>query len=422
MIDEQFKKQRSTIVACTIITFVVFLLVCIVIIIGFATAGGTSIRNVYNVTYDNETSWEQVAEDIGGNALEFYCAGNASVSSGSGFVLTFDDDGCAIAMTNFHVVEDLYASYSAQYTLYVKTMYESGTYTQTCQVLGYDEYHDVAIVKLNDVYKSDTFIDLMAEGTDYFATATIGEDVGAIGNAISEGLGMVSGIVSKNSTVIKYSESTRLAKCVPVIQTTAATNSGMSGSGLFNSNGQLIGINTYKADDKDDINYAVPIDIVLSIYDNVMSGDIDSDDAVNLLNIDSGNSTYKACVTEIQSGYYQFNAFGIASSTGESVTIHSNMGFSGVLLNGRGEDSAGLVGDSENVGLYVNSSNVSGLSAGQTITEINGRKLDGTYANLFSTMYDLQVVGQTDDGDAVSLVCSDGTTVEWTGIYKVVSR
>ncbi len=85
----------------------------------------------------------------------------------------------------------------------------------------------------------------------------IGQRVFAIGsplglvNSISDGI--VSGM--------------RLHKGVQVVQTTAPISSGNSGGGLFDSEGQLVGITTFKIEKGENLNFAVSSDYVIALMD-----------------------------------------------------------------------------------------------------------------------------------------------------------
>jgi len=93
--------------------------------------------------------------------------------------------------------------------------------------------------------------------TRTFRSLRIGERVYAIGspqglsNTLSEGL--ISG--KRSSKGIRY------------IQTSAAISSGSSGGGLFDRNGHLIGITTFKKKGGENLNFAVAIDEALRLLD-----------------------------------------------------------------------------------------------------------------------------------------------------------
>ena len=88
-----------------------------------------------------------------------------------------------------------------------------------------------------------------------YDTLNIGEDVYAVGSPKGLDLSLSSGIISqlRQGTITRY------------IQTDAAISPGSSGGGLFDSDGNLIGILTHKiADEKaEGLGFAIPADLVL---------------------------------------------------------------------------------------------------------------------------------------------------------------
>jgi S1-C subfamily serine protease len=101
----------------------------------------------------------------------------------------------------------------------------------------------------------------------------VGEDVVAIGNAL--GLGgkptVTTGIVSAVNRTISDGTST-LAN---LIQTDAAINPGNSGGPLLNSQGQVVGINTAKIPDASNIGFALAIDNLLPLIEDLRDGEGD---------------------------------------------------------------------------------------------------------------------------------------------------
>ena len=76
----------------------------------------------------------------------------------------------------------------------------------------------------------------------------VGEQVGAIGNALGYGQSVTTGIVSAKNRKLNSdgSEGDEDSDAVNLIQTDAAINPGNSGGALLNMNGEVIGINSAK--------------------------------------------------------------------------------------------------------------------------------------------------------------------------------
>ena len=169
-------------------------------------------------------------------------------SSGSGFILT--EDGYVV--TNYHVVQN-----ASNITV---TTHTGDEYDAT--VKGYDATNDVAVLKVEAE-------GLSAATIGSSGNLSIGDMVVAIGNplgrlAATETVGYVSGInreVTTDNTVIS------------MLQTDAAINPGNSGGPLFNSLGQVVGINSAKiadaAGEYENLGFAIPINEAKAVIDDL---------------------------------------------------------------------------------------------------------------------------------------------------------
>ena len=140
-------------------------------------------------------------------------------SLGSGFII--DDVG--IVVTNFHVIEN-----AEEITV---TLADEASFT--AKVLGQDQKTDIAVLKIDP---GDT--DLTAVPFGDSDSLRVGDWVLAIGNPFGLGGTVTAGIVSARGRDIgngPYDD---------FIQTDASINRGNSGGPLFNTDGEVIGINT----------------------------------------------------------------------------------------------------------------------------------------------------------------------------------
>ena len=118
---------------------------------------------------------------------------------------------------------------------------------------------DIALLKanlsdikaVNDQIKPITF----AQGY------SVGETVFAIGNAEGEGISATKGIISVDSEEILM-EVDGTQRTHRAMRIDAAIYHGNSGGGLFNRNGELVGITNGGDGDDQNINYAIPLSIV----------------------------------------------------------------------------------------------------------------------------------------------------------------
>lgn len=145
--------------------------------------------------------------------------GQEYTTSGAGSGVIYTTDGYII--TNYHVVGADTKTISV--VLYDGKVYE-GKY-----IYG-DEYADISVIKIE---KNDCTPAKIGDSTKM----VLGDTVLAIGNPLGYGLSVTDGIVSALARDVTVENTT-----MTLMQTSAAINSGNSGGGLFNIDGELIGI------------------------------------------------------------------------------------------------------------------------------------------------------------------------------------
>lgn len=169
---------------------------------------------------------------------------------GSGFIISND----GLVVTNKHVVSDLGAKYRV--------------------VIGKDE-----IAEVKEIYRdpiNDLAI-LKVEGKNLVSVEMgdsnqikVGGTVIAIGTALGQFRSTVTtGVISGVGRGITADDSMNGSeKLNNVIQTDAAINPGNSGGPLFNSSGQVIGVNVATSKAGQNIGFALPINLVKESIDN----------------------------------------------------------------------------------------------------------------------------------------------------------
>eukprot|EP00736_Rhodelphis_marinus_P003756 Rmarinus@m.23739 len=176
-------------------------------------------------------------------------------NSGSGVIINAD----GTVITNAHVVDG-----SSGATLKV-TLQDGRTFRG--RVLACDEASDIAVIKLAKVEKPLPFVK--------FGDSSVcrpGEFVAAVGSPLRLNNSVSAGIISNversgeelglESTPGRYSA---------YIQTDAAINSGNSGGPLINIAGEVIGINRMKTLGTDGISFAIPINSVKHVVQQLCS-------------------------------------------------------------------------------------------------------------------------------------------------------
>ena len=159
-----------------------------------------------------------------------------------------------------------------------KTYYEYGDRAIQGEYIGGSIQYDLAIFRastervlsINENVKAVTFAE------DYY----VGETAIAIGNPKSQGISVTEGIVSVDNEYITLSID-NVSRTYRSIRIDTALYHGNSGGGLFNAEGALIGIANAGNITDQNINYAVPIQIVKAVTDNIMYYYSDGDDTTN---------------------------------------------------------------------------------------------------------------------------------------------
>ena len=222
---------------------------------------------------------------------------NTVYGQGSGVIIEDDKEtGTAYILTNNHVVYDedcINADRLAETVNVYLYGYEYDNYAIAAQIIGTSITYDIAVLKISgsQIYKNSIASPASIKSSSY---VTAGDDVVVIGNAEGEGIAVSSGIVSKDSvnvamTAVLPDKTTKTVN-YRSIRTDAAVNPGNSGGGMFDKDGNLIGIVNIKsiAEDIDNMGYVIPSDILVNVYNNIR--DNASKKAVSLV---STGLTYK---------------------------------------------------------------------------------------------------------------------------------
>ncbi|HVV66641.1 MAG TPA: trypsin-like peptidase domain-containing protein, partial [Candidatus Saccharimonadales bacterium] len=131
---------------------------------------------------------------------------------------------------------------------------------------------DIAFLKINDAQGHKLPPAVLGDSSK----VQVGDDVVAIGNALGQFQNTVtSGIISGYGRSVQAGDSgdssgSSAENLVDLFQTDAAINEGNSGGPLVNLNGQVIGINTAIAGDAQNIGFAIPINDVQGLIDQVV--------------------------------------------------------------------------------------------------------------------------------------------------------
>ncbi|MBK7381579.1 MAG: tetratricopeptide repeat protein [Ignavibacteriales bacterium] len=215
--------------------------------------------NIYNQTLTADKIYKKVSDAV--VVILAYDSNNELSTQGSGVVI--NDKGYVV--TNYHVLagnDRLEVLHNKDIVPYV-------------DIIGIDVEKDILILKIDD--KKFPSIKIGES-----KNLTIGQRVYAVGsplgfeNTISEGI--ISGLRS-------YEESGK-----DFIQITASISPGSSGGAVVNDKGELIGISTLTIKEGQNLNFAVPINDVLSVE---ISSYSKNNTYKNFELFDKGNNEYK---------------------------------------------------------------------------------------------------------------------------------
>ncbi|HEX4773973.1 MAG TPA: trypsin-like peptidase domain-containing protein, partial [Candidatus Saccharimonadales bacterium] len=183
-------------------------------------------------------------------------------AAGTGIII----DSSGLIVTNRHVVPDG--------TTNVSVTLSDGTELKDVSVVGRtsdSDTLDIAFLKINNAQGHKLTPAVIGDSS----TVQVGDDAVAIGNALGQFQNTVtSGIISGYGRSVQASDSSGDASTAEnlddLFQTDAAINEGNSGGPLVNLNGQVIGINTATAGNAQNIGFAIPINDVKGLINQVV--------------------------------------------------------------------------------------------------------------------------------------------------------
>ena len=178
--------------------------------------------------------------------------GQSQVESGAGSGVVISSDG--YILTCAHVV-----SGASNITVTI------GDTDYPATVVGEDDTSDVAVLKIDAT-------DLTPATVGNSDNLAVGESVLAVGNPLGELGGTVtSGIVSALNRSVSIQGSSSV-NTMSLIQMDASVSPGNSGGGLFNMNGELVGIVNAKSSDSDaeGLGFAIPVNDAVKVAQELL--------------------------------------------------------------------------------------------------------------------------------------------------------
>lgn len=212
-----------------------------------------------------------------------------SLHSGSSVIYKTDEE-YTYFLTNYHVIYSADAEtrygysnftektwvymYGSEYSPvrqetrpYNLVISSADTYAIECDYVGGSITYDVAVLraKTDDLKKVNPQFKPVTVSRDI----SVGEHTYAVGNPDGAGISVTEGIVSVDSDNITLSIDGK-ERTYRSIRTDTALTHGSSGGGLFNMQGELIGLNNAGDEDITSMNFAIPASILTAVADGIM--------------------------------------------------------------------------------------------------------------------------------------------------------
>lgn len=265
-----------------------------------------------------------------------------SVSTGSGVIYRIDDDYTYI-ITNYHVVYNADANadngdsniaralhcylYGSEGTPTATNRYDSqgypiysyGSNALECEYVGGSATADLVLlrVKTEELRRINAGAVAVQFAEDY----RVGETAIVIGNAEDLGTSVTEGIVSVDREKVRLSDVDGVTRTYQLMRVDAAAYGGNSGGGVFDAEGKLIGILNSGSREAQNINFAIPVETVAGVTENIYYYATDGDD--------STEGVYKVTLgvtVQYDNSRYEYDASTGYGSIRETITVQGVTG------------------------------------------------------------------------------------------------
>ena len=241
-----------------------------------------------NTGTSSETAVESVVSKVADSVVEIatesvttstYLGKYVTSGAGSGVIVTAN----GYIVTNYHVIED---AKKITVTTTDGTQYEA-------TLVGTDSDTDLAILKIEATGLTSAVLGNSGNLLTGQSVVVIGNPLGSLGGSVT------TGIISALSREITIS-----GNAMTLLQTNAAVNPGNSGGGLFDMNGNLVGIVNAKSsgEDVEGIGFAIPIDTAKTVIEDLINQGYVSGRfklGVSLTDVTSQQQAYQYNVSEL---------------------------------------------------------------------------------------------------------------------------
>ena len=273
---------------------------------GNVTINQVSSSGVTNASATSASTTSEIVKKTADSVVEIATEGIVTgsfarqyVTKGAGSGVIISTDGYIV--TNHHVIDGANT---------IKVTLRDGTTSYDATLIGSDADNDIALLKIDaEGLSAATFGDS--------SSLAVGDYVVAIGNP----LGTLGGTVTDGIISALAREVTIEDKNMTLLQTNAQISPGNSGGGLFNANGELVGIVNAKdsATEVEGIAFAIPVNNVLDIIKDLqnygyVTGKIDM--GMEFVDINSNDTAFYYGVNQLGCYVLSVNTGSNAESAG----------------------------------------------------------------------------------------------------------
>jgi len=192
----------------------------------------------------NETLYEKAID----NVVEIICDGDINKSYGTGTIISND----GLILTNRHAIE----SFDMK-DIFIKFNNDENMYN--ISIINKSDLYDLALIKVQ--IKTKCF-------KSFSTNVNVSDDVYSIGNSYGFGLSYYEGIISS-----EYKNIINDNKSILALQTNIEIYDGASGGPLFNKKCELLGIMTFRINDRGNyvngMSFAIPSKIILEYLEGI---------------------------------------------------------------------------------------------------------------------------------------------------------
>lgn len=255
-------------------------------------------------------------------------------SLGAGVIYYLDKvNGDAFIITNYHVVFNSKSGYEKGISEDISVYLYGNEYAEgaiKAEFVGGSLTYDIAVLKVSGseaLIKSSATAATVSDSD----TVALGQDAIAIGNSEGNGISVTKGIVSVISENLDLTGADGATEVtLRVLRMDTPVNHGNSGGGLYNSNGDLIGIVSAKLIDEDieGMGYSIPSNLAKALVDNIL------DNCLNNANTKIQKPLLGITVTTSESHSYYDSESGTVriSETVVIVSTTDTSAFNGLLI------------------------------------------------------------------------------------------